>query len=79
MTKITAKKGFIFKRKHDGFMFGSEVVLGVDYSTGRSRQDKAEYYEEIEELLDEKEILIREKAVIEERIRVIDEDEERVR
>jgi hypothetical protein len=49
MTKITAQEGKIFKRIHDGFIFGNEIVLGIDYSTGEPREDKAEYYEEIDE------------------------------
>ena len=46
---ITAKEGYVFQRKHDGMIFGNEIYLGIDYSTGIARQDIAEYYEEIVE------------------------------
>ena len=46
--KITATQGMIYRRIHDGFEMGNEIWLGVDYSTGVPREDKAEYYEEIE-------------------------------
>ena len=46
--KITAKEGYVFKRKHDGMIFGNEIYLGIDYSTGTPREDKEEYYEQIE-------------------------------
>ena len=49
MNKITAQQGKVFRRIIDGLMFGSEIYLGVDYSTGEARPDKAEYYEEIDE------------------------------
>lgn len=49
MNKITATEGKVFRRIIDGLIFGSEIYLGVDYSTGEPRPDKAEYYEEIEE------------------------------
>ena len=49
MNKITAKEGYVFQRIHDGMIFGNEIYLGIDYSTGEAREDKAEYYEEIEE------------------------------
>ena len=45
MNKITADKGKC--RIHDGFIFGNEIYLGIDYSTGVPREDKEEYYEEI--------------------------------
>lgn len=48
MRTITANEGKTFQRKHDGFIMGPEIALGVDYSTGVAREDKAEYYEEIE-------------------------------
>jgi hypothetical protein len=44
---IRAKQNRVFKRIHDGFIMGNEIVLGVDYSTGMPRQDKPEYYEEV--------------------------------
>jgi hypothetical protein len=47
--RIKAKHNHIFKRKHDGFIMGNEIVLGVDYSTGKPRQDKPEYYEEVQD------------------------------
>ena len=47
--KITAKEGYVFQRKHDGIIFGNEIYLGIDYSTGSPREDLPEYYEEIEE------------------------------
>lgn len=49
MEKITASEGKVFRRKHDGVIFGKEIYLGVDYSTGEPREDKEEYYEEVEE------------------------------
>jgi hypothetical protein len=45
-TKITAESGMSFQRKHDGFVMGKEIVLGIDYSTGVMRVDLPEYYEE---------------------------------
>ena len=48
--KITAKEGYVFQRKHDGMIFGNEIYLGIDYSTGTPREDLPEYYEQIEEL-----------------------------
>lgn len=49
MNKITAAQGYVFQRIHDGMIFGNEIYLGIDYSTGTARQDKLEYYEEVEE------------------------------
>jgi phage-related protein len=49
MLKITANEGYVFRRIHDQVIFGSEIYLGVDYSTGTPREDLPEYYEEIEE------------------------------
>jgi hypothetical protein len=43
----TDKIGHIFRRKHDGMLFGDEIVLGIDFSTGKPREDLPEYYEEI--------------------------------
>lgn len=52
--RIEAKEGFTFKRIHDGFMMGEIIYLGIDYSTGEPREDKAEYYEEVKkEYMDE--------------------------
>ena len=60
--RIEAKEGFTFRRIHDGFMMGEIIYLGIDYSTGEPREDKAEYYEEVVELNAE---IVREKAEIE--------------
>jgi len=46
---ITAQNNKVFKRIHDGVIFGKEIYLGFDYSTGEKRQDKEEYYEQIDE------------------------------
>lgn len=47
-TVIRADAGKVFKRKHDDFIMGDEIFLGIDYSTGTARQDLPEYYEEID-------------------------------
>ena len=47
MTIIKAQHNNVFRRKHDGVLFGNEINLGLDFSTGVERQDLAEYYEEI--------------------------------
>ena len=49
MNKITAQTGKVFRRIHDGMVFGNEIYLGIDYSTGEAREDKEEFYEEIDE------------------------------
>ena len=49
MNKLTAKQGKVFRRIIDGLIFGNEIYLGIDYSTGEAIPDKAEYYEEIDE------------------------------
>jgi len=49
MNKITAETGMVFQRIHDGMMFGNEIYLGIDYSTGTAREDKPEYYEQVPE------------------------------
>ncbi len=51
LNKITANDGYVFVRIHDGVVFGKEIYLGIDYSTGVAREDKESYYEEIEELI----------------------------
>ena len=51
MKTITAQTGKVFRRIHDGFVMGNEIYLGIDYSTGEPREDKPEYYEEIDEPL----------------------------
>jgi|LSQX01.2.fsa_nt_gb hypothetical protein len=47
-TVIRADEGKVFRRKHDGFIMGTEIFLGNDYSLGYERKDLPEYYEEIE-------------------------------
>jgi hypothetical protein len=47
--KITAEEGMVFQRIHDGMIFGNEIYLGFDYSTGEKRPDKSEYYRQIEQ------------------------------
>jgi hypothetical protein len=48
MTTIkTQHTNRVFKRIHDGFIMGNEIVLGKDYSTGIEREDLPEYYEEV--------------------------------
>ena len=49
MNTIIATEGNTFRRIHDGFIMGEIIYLGIDYSTGEPREDKAEYYEEIED------------------------------
>ena len=53
ITVIRADEGKVFRRKHDGFIMGNEIFLGNDYSLGYERVDKPEYYEEIEEPVEE--------------------------
>ena len=48
ITVMRADEGKVFKRKHDGFIMGTEIFLGIDYSLGYERVDLPEYYEEIE-------------------------------
>jgi len=55
--KITAKEGKVFKRIYDEMIFGKEIYLGVDYSTGKPRQDKVEYYTEVDEIIEDIETL----------------------
>jgi hypothetical protein len=43
----TTSPNRVFKRIHDGFIMGTEILLGKDYSTGVERDDLPEYYEEI--------------------------------
>ena len=49
MNTITATEGYTFRRIHDGFIMGEIIHLGIDFSTGTPREDKAEYYEEVTE------------------------------
>ena len=51
---ITAEEGMVFQRIHDNMIFGNEIHLGFDYSTGVKRQDKSEYYRQIEQPIVEK-------------------------
>jgi hypothetical protein len=44
---IKAAENRVFRRIHDGFIMGNEIVLGMDYSTGVEKEDLPEYYEEI--------------------------------
>ena len=53
MNTIIATEGYTFRRKHDGFIMGEIIHLGIDFSTGTPREDKPEYYEEIPEEKDE--------------------------
>lgn len=45
---LTADEGKTFIRIHDGYDMGSGIQLGVENSTGVVREDKVEYYEEID-------------------------------
>lgn len=53
---ITANEGFVWKRKHDGFIMDKEIHLGYDFSTGVKREDKQTYYEQVEKPKEELEI-----------------------
>ena len=44
---IKATEGNVFQRIEDDVVFGEEIHLGIDYSTGNARDDKKEYYIEI--------------------------------
>ncbi len=43
---LLADEGKDLIRIIDEFNFGDKIYLGVDWSTGKARQDKAEYYRE---------------------------------
>ena len=45
---MKADEGKTFRRIHDGYDMGSGIQLGVENSTGVVREDKVEYYEEID-------------------------------
>lgn len=45
---MKADEGKTFRRIHDGFIMGTGIQLGIDTSTGTPREDKPEYYEEVE-------------------------------
>lgn len=47
--KITAQEGKVFKRIHDNYIMGNEIHLGYDFSTGAKREDKPEYYTEVDD------------------------------
>lgn len=49
---IIASQGKIFRRIHDEFIFSNEIHLGIDFSTGKPRIDLAEYYEEVEDIIE---------------------------
>jgi hypothetical protein len=53
MEIIEAEEGYVFKRLHDGFIMGKTIHLGIDHSTGTPREDKAKYYAQIEEEVEE--------------------------
>lgn len=53
---IKAETGMVFQRIHDGMIFGDEIYLGMDYSTGEKRQDKEEYYCQIAKPISEIEL-----------------------
>ena len=57
MNTIIATEGYTFRRIHDGFIMGEVIHLGIDFSTGIPREDKPEYYEEIEKEDEDTEIL----------------------
>ena len=46
--KMTAEAGKTFTRIIDNFNMGSIIYLGIDYSTGVEREDKPEYYKEVD-------------------------------
>ena len=58
--KIIAQEVKIFKRTHDNILMGNEISLGVDYSTGKPREDKEEYYTQIDK--PERKIMINPKS-----------------
>ena len=45
---MKADEGKTFRRIHDGKIMGNGIQLGVEVSTGELREDKVEYYEEID-------------------------------
>ena len=45
---LTADEGKTFIRIHDGYDMGNGIQLGIENSTGVVREDKVEYYEEID-------------------------------
>ena len=44
---ITAEEGKVYRRLHDGMMFGKQIILGYDHSLGFKRIDKEVFYEQI--------------------------------
>ena len=51
--KIIAQEGKVFSRIIDSFNMGKIIYLGIDYSTGIARDDKPEYYIEIDEPIED--------------------------
>ena len=45
---LIADEGKTFIRIHDGYDMGNGIQLGIDMSTGVPREDKVEYYEEVD-------------------------------
>jgi hypothetical protein len=50
---IIAESGKVFRRINDQFIMSESINLGVDFSTGAPREDKAEYYEEIDKPIED--------------------------
>lgn len=46
-TVIHADQGKELVMIHNGMRLGGRRPLGVDYSTGKARQDRPEYYKEV--------------------------------
>ena len=46
---MKADEGKTFIRIHDGKIMGNGIQLGVENSTGEPREDKPEYYEEVDD------------------------------
>ena len=45
---LTADEGKTLIRIHDGYDMGNGIQLGIDTSTGVPREDKPEYYKEVD-------------------------------
>lgn len=48
MKVITAEPGKVFMRIHDSVIMSDTIYLGIDYSTGTPREDKEEYYTQVD-------------------------------
>lgn len=48
ITVITASEGKIFQRVSDSFYMDNVICIGTDHSTGTPREDKSEYYIEVD-------------------------------